>query len=365
MLLRGQNLVGYRNYPDDLVKEFVAHSADVGVDVFRVFDALNDPRNLATAGEAVKKAKKHFQATICYTITERKIGGAVFNEAYYRTKAHEMADLGADSLVIKDMAGMINPADARLLVRLLKDETGLPVHLHTHFTSGMADIVFWEAIKEGVDVIDRCVAPFAHRTSHAAVEPFLVALEGSDRDPGLDLEALAEIGKMLEKIAPKYRHFGDTSKTAVIDTGVLIHQIPGGMQSNMINQLRQADALHRLHEVHTELPQTRKDLGFPPLVTPTSQIVGTQAVTNVLMGRYKMVSQEVKDLCYGLYGKTPAPIDPKVRKICLKGVFARRETDHRTAGRLSRRGTARREKRRSPASTPKRAKRAIRISITC
>ncbi|MBZ0274268.1 pyruvate carboxylase subunit B, partial [bacterium] len=319
MLLRGQNLVGYRNYADDLVKRFVEHSAEVGVDIFRVFDALNDPRNLEVAGKTVKKVGKHFQATICYTITERRIGGPVFNEAYYIDKAKQMLALGADSICIKDMAGMINPADAELLVRLVKKHTNLPVQIHTHFTSGMGALAYLRATEAGVDVFDCAVAPFAQRTSQPAVEPLIVALEGHERAPGLDLVKIAEIGKVLEAIWPKYRHFSDTSKSSTIDTGVLIHQIPGGMYSNMVNQLKQADSLHRLHEVYEELPRARKELGYPPLVTPTSQIVGTQAVMNVLMGRYKMVSSEVKDLCYGLYGKTPAPVDPAVRKVCLKG----------------------------------------------
>lgn len=325
MLLRGQNLVGYRNYADDLVEAFVKHSCDVGMDRFRVFDALNDPRNFEVAGKWIKKCGMHFQATICYTITERKIGGPIFNEDYYIKKVKELAALGADSIAIKDMAGMINPSDAELLVYLVKKHTGLPVQLHTHFTSGMGALAYLKATEAGVDIFDCALAPFAHRTSQPAVEPLLVTLEGHPRDPKLDLNAIAEIGDMLEKIAPKYRHFAASNTSAVIDVGVLIHQIPGGMTSNMINQLRQADALHRLPEVHEEVPRTRKELGFPPLVTPTSQIVGTQAVMNVLMGRYKMVSQEVKDLCYGLYGATPAPIDPEVQKTVLAG-YPRGET---------------------------------------
>jgi pyruvate carboxylase subunit B len=324
MLLRGQNLVGYRNYPDDVVEAFVQHSAEAGVDIFRVFDALNDPRNFETAGRAVRAAGKHFQATICFSITERHIGGPVFHEQYYRDKARQLVELGADSLCIKDMAGMIGPGDASLLVSLLKS-FGLPVQLHTHFTSGMADLACWEAVKAGVDVIDCAIAPFAYGTSQPAVEPFVVALQGTERDPGIDLGRLVELGELLEKVAPKYRRFRDTSKTAVIDTNVLVHQIPGGMASNMINQLKQADALERLPEVLRELPITRRELGTPPLVTPTSQIVGTQAVMNVLAGRYKLISSEVRDLCYGLYGSTPTEIDPEVRKRCLHG-YPRGET---------------------------------------
>jgi pyruvate carboxylase subunit B len=223
------------------------------------------------------------------------------------------------------MAGMISPSDAELLVKLFKKHFNVPVQLHTHFTSGMADLAYLRAIDAGIDVVDCALAPFAMATSQPASEPIVVALESTERDTKIDVRKLVEIGALVEKVAPKYRQFRDTSKVAQIDTGVLIHQIPGGMASNMINQLKQADALHRLHEVHEELPRTRRELGNLPLVTPTSQIVGTQAVMNVLMGRYKMVSAEVKDLCYGLYGKTPTEIDPEVQKICLKG-YARGET---------------------------------------
>lgn len=325
MLLRGQNLVGYRNYPDDVVETFIKHAADVGVDIFRTFDALNDPRNIETAARVIKDCGKHLQAVICYTITERKIGGEVFNEDYYLTKARQMVELGADSLCIKDMAGMICPQDVEYLVKLYKQHFDLPVQLHTHFTSGMADLAYMKAIESGVDVLDCALAPFAMRSSQPAIEPLVVALDGHERDPQLDLHALAGIGKLVEKVAPKLRQFADNSRTAVIDTGVLIHQTPGGMQSNMVNQLKQADALDRLPEVYEELPRCREELGTVPLVTPTSQIVGTQAVMNVLMGRYKVVSQQVKDLCYGLYGETPTPIDPEVQAICLKG-YERGET---------------------------------------
>ncbi len=325
MLLRGQNLVGYRNYPDDVVETFVKHAADVGVDIFRTFDALNDARNIEKAASVIKECGKHLQAVICYTITERRIGGPVFNEEYYLEKARQMVELGADSLCIKDMAGMICPQDTEYLVKLYKQNFDIPVQLHTHFTSGMADLAYMSAIESGVDVVDCALAPFAMRSSQPAIEPLVVALDGHPRDPGLDLNALADTGALLEKVAPKLRQFRDTSRTAVIDTGVLIHQTPGGMQSNMVNQLKQADALDRLPEVYEELPRCRAELGTVPLVTPTSQIVGTQAVMNVLMGRYKVVSQQVKDMCYGLYGETPTTIDPEVRAICLKG-YERGET---------------------------------------
>jgi pyruvate carboxylase subunit B len=319
MLLRGQNLVGYRNYADDVVTAFVHHAADCGIDVFRVFDAVNDERNFITAFKAIKDKKKHIQGSLCYSLTEPKLGGPVYNVDYYVEKALIIQDTGADSLCIKDMAGLIAPDDAYKLIKALKQALKIPVNLHSHFTSGMAYMSYLKAIEAGVDFIDTCVAPFALRTAHPAIEPIVVALSGSPRDTGLNLEHLLKLGEYFESIAPKYRDFLDTTKISVIDTGVLWHQIPGGMFSNMVAQLREANALDRLHEVYAELPRTRKELGYPPLVTPTSQIVGVQAVQNVLFGRYKMVSKEVKDYVYGLYGKSPAPIDKEVQKTVLKG----------------------------------------------
>jgi len=319
MLLRGQNLVGYRNYPDDVVYAFCQKSAEVGIDIFRVFDALNDERNFITAFDAIQKAGKHIQATICFSLTERKIGGPVFNMEYYIKKAGILEDMGAHSLCIKDMAGLISPYDAFDLITELKKIVKIPIQLHTHYTSGMASMAYLKAVEAGVDIVDCCLAPFALRSSQPAVEPIIAALLGTPRDTGLNLDLLAELDEYLETRAPKYREFFDTSKMAVIDIGVLLHQIPGGMQSNLINQLKEAGALDRLHEVHKDLPLTRKELGYPPLVTPTSQIVGVQAVANVLMGRYKMISSEVKDYCYGLYGKPPAQIDPDVQKTVLVG----------------------------------------------
>ena len=227
--------------------------------------------------------------------------------------------MGADSLCIKDMAGLLSPDDAAALVGRLKRELSIPVGLHTHFTSGMAYMTLLRAIDAGVDIIDTCLAPFALRTSHAALEPIVAALAGRPRDTGLDVARLLKLGEHFETIAPKYREFLDDTRMSTIDTGVLSHQIPGGMFSNMVAQLRQADALNRLPEVYEELPRTRRELGYPPLVTPTSQIVGTQAVLNVLFGRYKMISNEIKDYAYGLYGKPPAAIDPDVQKLALAG----------------------------------------------
>jgi len=325
MLLRGQNLVGYRNYADDVVTAFVHHAAEVGIDIFRVFDAVNDERNFETCLKAIKECGKHAQLSLCYSLTEPKLGGPVYNIDYYVNKALILQDMGADSLCIKDMAGLMAPDDAYNLIKALKQVLKIPVQLHTHYTSGMASMTYLKAIEAGVDIIDTALAPFALRSAQPAIEPIVVALQGTPRDTGLDLSHLSKMGQYIESIAPKYRDFLDTTRMAVIDTGVLVHQVPGGMTTNLVSQLREADALDRLEEVYAELPRVRKELGNPPLVTPTSQIVGIQAVQNVLFGRYKMISGQVKDYVYGLYGKPPVPIDPKVQKIVLKG-YERGET---------------------------------------
>jgi pyruvate carboxylase subunit B len=325
MLLRGQNLVGYRQYADDVVEAFVAKAAEVGIDIFRVFDALNDERNSITAYKAIKKAGKHIQGTLSYALTERRMGGPIFNLDYYVTKAKKLEEMGADSLCIKDMAGIISPYDAYELVSALKKTLSIPVYLHTHYTSGMASMACLKAAEAGADGIDTCIAPFALRSSHPAVEPFIVTLTGTERDTGLALEKFPEINDYLESIIGKYLQFSDTTKFSVIDIGVLMHQIPGGMISNLVSQLKQAKAVHRINEVYEEIPRTRAEMGYPPLVTPTSQIVGVQAVMNVLMGRYKVTTKEVKDYFYGLYGRPSAPVNEEVRKKALKG-YERGET---------------------------------------
>ena len=329
MLLRGQNLVGYRNYADDVAKAFVEAACEAGIDIFRVFDALNDFRNFDTSVAVIKANGKHFQGAICYSITEQKMGGDVYNLNYYVEKAKNLQDMGADTVCIKDMAGLLAPDDAFELIKALKGEIKVPIHLHTHYTSGMASMTLLKAIEAGVDIVDCCLAPLALRTSHPAVEPLAVALRGTPRDPELDLKLLFKLGQLLEEIAPKYRYLLDETKMAAIDTGVLMHQVPGGMLSNLVNQLRQMDALDRINDVFEELPRVRKELGYPPLVTPTSQIVGTQTVNNVLFDdeneRYKMITDQVKDYCYGLYGKPPRPIDPDLQKKALKG-YPRGET---------------------------------------
>jgi len=321
MLLRGQNLVGYRNYPDDVVEAFVQRACDNGIDIFRVFDALNDFRNFQTAVKIVQKNKMHFQGAICYTLTEPRLGGEVYNLEYYLGKARDLEELGADSICIKDMAGLISPYDAYNLVSALKKQTKVPIHLHSHFTSGMADLAMLKAIEAGVDIIDTCMSPYAYRTSHPAVEPLVVTLLGTNRDTGLDIEALASIAAEMEKHIPKYLHYANQTRFAIIDTNVILHQTPGGMLSNLVNQLREMGELDKLEEVFHALPKVRKDLGQVPLVTPTSQIVGIQTVNNVLFDKegeaFTRITQQVKDLCFGLYGQTPRPIDKKVQKKAI------------------------------------------------
>ncbi|MBT3176350.1 MAG: pyruvate carboxylase subunit B [Desulfobacula sp.] len=324
MLLRGQNLVGYRNYADDVAKLFVKKTVDNGMEVFRTFDALNDYRNFETVVPVIKECGAHFQGCICYTLTEPRIGGDVYTLEYYIQKAKDLEAMGADSICVKDMAGLLAPYDAYKLIKALKDNVKPLIHLHSHFTSGMSPMSHFKAIEAGVDIIDTCLTPYAYRTSHAALEPFVMSLLGTNRDTGFDINALADINEILEKqIMPKYKHLLDNTKVSGIDINVLLHQTPGGMLSNLVNQLRDMDALDKMDDVLKELPRVRKELGQIPLVTPTSQIVGIQTVNNVLFDtpeeRYKMVTAQVKDLCYGLYGKTSVPIDPEVQKKALKG----------------------------------------------
>ncbi len=323
MLLRGQNLVGYRNYADDVAKAFVERAAENGMDIFRTFDALNDYRNFETVVPAIKAAGKHFQGCICYTMTQPRLGGEVYSLEYFVQKAKALEELGADSICIKDMAGLIAPYDAYQLIRAIKDAVpNVLLHLHSHCTSGMAAMTHLKAIEAGVDILDTCMSPYANRTSHPAIEPLVMTLLGTDRDTGFDIHALAAINVILERdIVPKYRHLLDDTKLSTIDINVLLHQTPGGMLSNLVNQLREMDALDKLPQVFEELPRVRRELGQIPLVTPTSQIVGTQTVNNVLFDtpeeRYKMITAQVKDLCYGLYGKTAIPIDAKVQQKAL------------------------------------------------
>ena len=321
MLLRGQSLVGYRPYADDVVDAFVRRSAEAGIDVFRVFDALNDPMNLERASSAVIDVGSHLQLTICYSVTdEGRLGGPIYNLDYYVSKAKELLDLGAHSICVKDMAGLLAPYDAFDLFTALRDVVHVPLQLHTHYTSGMASMTVLKSVDAGVDVVDACLAPLALRTAQPAVEPLITAMKGRERDTGLNLEPLLEMGDYLETITPKYRQHLESPKTAVIDARVLSHQIPGGMTSNLISQLREADALDKLPDVLEEIPRTRKDLGYPPLVTPMSQMVGSQAVTNILMGRYEAIIEPVRDYARGIYGRPPSPMDPDVYEKALAGM---------------------------------------------
>jgi pyruvate carboxylase subunit B len=311
MLLRGQNIVGYKNYPDDVVKKFVEKAAENGVDIFRIFDALNDTRNLEMAIKTARKVGAHVQGTICYTLSP------VHTIQHFLEVAQRLAELECNSICVKDMAGMLAPKDAYELISALKREIGLPVHLHCHCTSGMALMTYLRACDAGVDIIDTAFSPLAWGTSQPPVETVVAALKSTPYDPGFDMRLLVEITEHFKELREKYydplRLIDPTAER--VDPSILIHQIPGGMFSNLISQLREQNALDRLKEVLEEVPRVRKELGYPPLVTPTSQLVGTQAVFNVLSGeRYSIVPKEVKDYIRGLYGKPPAPIDEKVKK---------------------------------------------------
>jgi pyruvate carboxylase subunit B len=311
MLLRGQNVVGYRHYSDDIVEKFVLKTAENGLDFFRIFDALNDVRNLDTAIRTAKKTDAHVQATICYTISP------VHTIEKYIEIAKELASYDVDSICVKDMAGLLSPKMAFDLVKALKSEVGIPINVHSHYTSGMASMTLLKSVEAGADMIDTCMSPLSMGTSHPPTESIVYALNELGYDTGVDLEILIEIREYMMKIREKYAGYLDPLST-IPDTGVLVYQIPGGMFSNMINQLKEQNALDKLPEVLKEVPRVREDLGYPPLVTPTSQIVGVQAVVNVLVGeRYKVVTKETKDLVKGMYGRTPAPISEEIIKLIL------------------------------------------------
>ncbi|OPY48402.1 MAG: Pyruvate carboxylase subunit B [Methanosaeta sp. PtaU1.Bin060] len=307
MLLRGQNLVGYRHYADDVVDRFVEKAAKNGVDIFRIFDAVNDIRNMERSIAAAKRMEKHVQGGISYTISP------VHSIDQFADFAVQLAQLGCDSICIKDMAGLITPQNAYDLIRAIKKEVNLPINLHTHCTSGMAQMSYFHAVEAGVDILDTAMSPLSGGTSQPATESLVASLQGTPYDTGLDLELLTEIKRYFEKLMDIYAPVFNPI-LARVDTNVLIYQVPGGMLSNLVSQLIEQKAMDKWDDVLAEVPRVRKDLGYPPLVTPTSQIVGTQAVLNVITGdRYKMVPKEVKDYVKGLYGKPPAMIDPKVR----------------------------------------------------
>ncbi|WP_312956771.1 sodium-extruding oxaloacetate decarboxylase subunit alpha [Stutzerimonas nitrititolerans] len=312
MLLRGQNLLGYRHYSDDVVEAFVAKAAENGIDVFRIFDAMNDVRNLETAIRAVKKSGKHAQGTLCYTTSP------VHTVELFVEQAKAMRDMGVDSIAIKDMAGLLTPFATGELVTALKAEIDLPLFIHSHDTAGLAAMCQLKAIECGADHIDTAISSFAWGTSHPGTESMVAALRGTPYDTGLDLQLLQEIGLYFYAVRKKYHQF--ESEFTSVDTRVQVNQVPGGMMSNLANQLKDQGALNRIDEVFAEIPRVREDLGFPPLVTPTSQIVGTQAVFNVLAGeRYKSITNEVKLYLQGRYGKAQGTINAKLQRQAIGG----------------------------------------------
>jgi len=310
MLVRGQNLLGYRHYADDVVTAFIQKSADNGMDVFRVFDALNDMRNIETAMKAVKATGKHAQGTICYTTSP------VHTLALFVQQAKTIEAMGADSIAIKDMAGLLTPYGTYELVKSIKSAVDLPLVIHSHSTSGLAPLCQLKAIEAGADRIDTSISSFAGGTSHPATETQVAALKGTDFDTGLDLNGLTEIADYFREVRKKYQQF--ESEFTREDISVQINQVPGGMMSNLANQLKEQNALDRIRAVFEEIPLVRKDLGYPPLVTPTSQIVGTQAVYNVLAGeRYKTITNEVKRYLQGGYGRPPAAVNDELRRQAI------------------------------------------------
>ena len=308
MLFRGQNVLGYRHYADDVVEYFVQKSIANGIDILRIFDALNDVRNLQTAIKAAQKEKGHVQATVCYTISP------VHNVESFVKMAKELEEMGANSICIKDMAGLLTPYAAYDLVKAMKKEVKIPLQLHTHYTSGVASMTYLKAIEAGIDVVDTAMSPFALGTSQPATEPMVATLQGTEYDTGIDLDKLSEITDYFSALRERALASGLLDpKVLKVDINTLKYQVPGGMLSNLVSQLKQAGKEDKFDEVLKEVPRVREELGFPPLVTPTSQIVGTQAVLNVISGeRYKMISNETKGLVRGEYGKTPVEIKPEI-----------------------------------------------------
>ena len=312
MLFRGQNILGYRHYSDDVVEYFVQKSIANGIDILRIFDALNDTRNLKTAINATKKEGGHVQAAFSYTT------GEVYTLDYYAKYAKELEEMGADSICIKDMAGLLKPYDAYELVKALKETVKIPLQLHTHYTAGLASMTLLKAIEAGVDIVDTAISPMALGTSQPPTETMVATLAGTPYDTGIDLAKLDEITKYFTPLREKYLSEGLLNPKALkVDVNALLYQVPGGMLSNLMSQLKQAGKEDKLTEVLEEVPRVRADVGYPPLVTPSSQIVGTQAVYNVILGeRYKMATKEFKGIVKGEYGKTPVEIDPEfVKKI--------------------------------------------------
>ena len=312
MLLRGQNLLGYRHYADDMVDVFCRKSIENGIDVVRIFDALNDVRNMEASIKAVKKYGGIVEAAMSYTTSP------VHNEGYFVDKAVVLEQMGADTICIKDMANLLLPVEAYSLVKKLKEKVSVPIHLHTHNTTGTGDMVYLIASMAGVDIVDCALSPFANGTSQPATESLVATLKGTERDTGLDLKKLNEAAVHFKGVAAKMEKDGTiSSKVLRVDPNTLLYQVPGGMLSNLLSQLKQANAEDKFDEVLAEIPRVRKDFGYPPLVTPTSQIVGTQAVFNVLMGRYKSFTKESKGLLRGEYGALPGEVNKEIRKMAI------------------------------------------------
>ena len=313
MLLRGQNLLGYKHYADDVVEAFVAKSIENGIDVIRIFDALNDPRNIEAALKSCKKYGGIAEVALSYT------SSPVHNEEYFVKLAKDLENMGADVICIKDMANLLLPYDAYSLVKKLKENVKTPIHLHTHNTTGTGDMTYLMAAQAGVDIVDTALSPFANGTANPSTEALVATLKGTERDTGLDLEALSDVAAHFRTVADKMKAEGTLDpKVLNVDTKTLIYQVPGGMLSNLLSQLKQANAEDKYYDVLAEVPRVRKDCGYPPLVTPTSQIVGTQAVLNVLSGeRYKMVTKETKGMLRGEYGRLPAEVNEDVRRKAI------------------------------------------------
>ena len=311
MLLRGQNVLGYTNLADDVVYEFVKRSVDNGVSIIRIFDALNDTRNLETAMRATKEAGGHAQGCIVYTISP------YHKDADFVKLGKELVQMGADSICIKDMAGLLRPYEAYNLVKALKAEINVPIDLHTHFTSGMGDMTYMKAIEAGVDIVDTALSPFSCSTSQPCTESLVAALQGSAYDTGINLPLLHDLADYFKGVKKDLVEDFNLNTNIPIDPKVLTFQIPGGMLSNLLNQMKEMGVADKYPQLLEEMPRVRAELGYPPLVTPTSQIVGTMAVLNVAVGRYKMIPREVKDLVAGKYGRTPAPIDPEIKRLVI------------------------------------------------
>lgn len=311
MLLRGQNILGYNHYADDVVTEFVKRSVDNGISIIRIFDALNDTRNLECAMRAAKEAGAHVQGCIVYTISP------YHQDDNFLQLGKELVEMGADSICIKDMAGLLRPYAAEHLVHTLKANLHVPIDLHTHFTSGMGDMTYLKAIEAGVDIVDTALSPFAVSTSQPCTESLVATLQNTLYDTGLDLVKLNELADYFKLVRSDLIRTYGLNMSIPIDPKVLTFQIPGGMLSNLLNQMKEMGVDNKYEELLKEMPRVRAELGYPPLVTPTSQIVGTMAVLNVAFGRYKMIPREVKDLIRGKYGRTPGPVDPEVRRLAI------------------------------------------------